>query len=88
MEERQIQELRQLQVAHGQQVKTVDSTLDWMYQGPAGHDALVKQQTTEEYLLGLFLFLFLLLLFQASNEYAETEVLIMTTLILRQNIQA
>ena len=60
LEERQIQELRQLQVAHGQQVKTVDSTLDWMYQGPAGHDALVKQQTTEEYLLGN---LFLILLF-------------------------
>lgn len=49
-EERQIQELRQLQVASGQAVKTVDTTLDWMYEGPnAGMQA---QQSSEEYLLG------------------------------------
>lgn len=47
-EERQIQELRQLQVASGQVVKTVDTTLDWMYEGPAAH----SEQTAEEYLLG------------------------------------
>lgn len=48
LEERQIQELRQLQVASGQQVKVVDSTLDWMYEGPSAH----QDQSTEEYLLG------------------------------------
>lgn len=47
-EERQIQELRQLQVASGQVVKTVDTTLDWMYEGPAAQ----SEQTAEEYLLG------------------------------------
>ena len=48
MEERQIQELRKLQVASGQVVKTVDTTLDWMYEGPAA----AQQQSSEEYLLG------------------------------------
>lgn len=47
-EERQIQELRELQVASGQIVKTVDTTLDWMYEGPAGQ----AEQSAEEYLLG------------------------------------
>jgi hypothetical protein len=47
-EERQIQELRQLQVASGQVVKNVDTSLDWMYEGPAAQ----SEQTTEEYLLG------------------------------------
>jgi hypothetical protein len=47
-EERQIQELRALQVASGQVVKTVDTTLDWMYEGPAGQ----AEQSSEEYLLG------------------------------------
>lgn len=47
-EERQIQELRQLQAASGQAVKTVDTTLDWMYEGPSAQ----KEQSTEEYLLG------------------------------------
>lgn len=49
-EERQIQELRQLQAQYGQQVKNVDSSLDWMYEGPASGS--VKQQQSEEYLLG------------------------------------
>lgn len=49
-EERQIQELRQLQVESGQKVKTVDTSLDWMYQGPSAE--LQKQQSSEEYLLG------------------------------------
>lgn len=48
IEERQIQELRRLQVASGQVVKTVDTTLDWMYEGPAA----AQQQSSEEYLLG------------------------------------
>ena len=47
-EERQIQELRQLQAANGQAVKTVDTTLDWMYEGPSAQ----QDQSTEEYLLG------------------------------------
>jgi len=47
-EERQIQELRLLQVASGQSVKTVDTTLDWMYEGPSSNTEL----TSEEYLLG------------------------------------
>ena len=47
-EERQIQELRQLQAASGQAVKTVDTTLDWMYEGPSAQ----QDQSTEEYLLG------------------------------------
>ncbi len=47
-EERQIQELRELQVKSGQAVKTVDTTLDWMYEGPAAQ----TEQTSEEYLLG------------------------------------
>eukprot|EP01035_Chromulina_nebulosa_P007177 gene7177-9691_t len=49
-EERQIQELRQLQVASGQVVKTVDTTLDWMYEGPSA--GIQAQQSSEEYLLG------------------------------------
>jgi Pre-mRNA splicing factor/N-terminal domain of CBF1 interacting co-repressor CIR len=49
-EERQIQELRRLQAAAGHVVKTVDTTLDWMYEGPASSQQ--QQQTNEEYLLG------------------------------------
>ncbi len=49
-EERQIQELRQLQVQSGHKVKTVDTSLDWMYQGPSSE--VQKQQSSEEYLLG------------------------------------
>lgn len=49
IEERQIQELRQLQVQSGQVVKTVDTSLDWMYEGPAGYS---QDKSTEEYLLG------------------------------------
>ncbi len=48
-EERQIQELRDLQIASGQVVRNRDTTMDWMYEGPAGQE---QQQTTEEYLLG------------------------------------
>eukprot|EP01041_Mallomonas_annulata_P008703 gene8703-17984_t len=47
-EERQILELRLLQVSSGQVVKSVDTTLDWMYEGPSGQ----AEQSTEEYLLG------------------------------------
>ena len=50
-DERKIQELRQLQVASGQKVKTTDSSLDWMYQGPNASQ-MEKQKDTEEYLLG------------------------------------
>jgi hypothetical protein len=49
-EERQMQELRQLQVESGHKVKTVDTSLDWMYQGPSSE--VQKQQSSEEYLLG------------------------------------
>ena len=49
-EERQIQELRKLQVDNGIAVKTTDSSLDWMYEGPAGQS--VQQETAEQYLLG------------------------------------
>lgn len=35
-------------MASGQVVKTVDTTLDWMYEGPAAQ----SEQSTEEYLLG------------------------------------
>ena len=37
-----------LQAANGQTIKNVDTTLDWMYEGPASH----AEQSTEEYLLG------------------------------------
>jgi hypothetical protein len=37
-----------LQVASGQVVKNVDTSLDWMYEGPAAQ----SEQSTEEYLLG------------------------------------
>ena len=47
-EERQIQELRELQAASGHAVKHTDSTMDWMYEGPAAQSAL----STEEFLLG------------------------------------
>ena len=56
-EERQIQELRQLQVASGQSVNTSDSSLDWMYEGPAGHALQQQKQSTEDYLLGNFFLL-------------------------------
>lgn len=46
-EERQILELRQLQVASGQIVKSVDTTLDWMYEGPSA-----QAEQSAEYLLG------------------------------------
>lgn len=49
-EERQILELRQLQAAHGQVTKTIDNSLDWMYEGPVSSNQ--KQQSSEEYLLG------------------------------------
>jgi len=49
-DERQIQELRQLQASSGQVVKTIDNSLDWMYQGPASQSEQVKQ--AEDYLLG------------------------------------
>lgn len=49
-EERQIQELRQLQAASGQVVRTIDNSMDWMYEGPAS-EARVKE-ANEEYLLG------------------------------------
>ena len=53
-EERQINELRQLQVASGHVVKIVDNTLDWMYEGPGAEKIQDAQQSkqTEEYLLG------------------------------------
>lgn len=49
-DERQIQELRQLQVDNGHVVKSVDTSLDWMYEGPSASSN--QQKTTEEYLLG------------------------------------
>ena len=52
-DERQIQELRQLQVASGQKVKTTDSSLDWMYQGPHASQ-MEKQKQSEDYLLGIY----------------------------------
>ena len=33
-EEREIQDMRKLQAASGQAVRTSDATLDWMYEGP------------------------------------------------------
>jgi hypothetical protein len=48
LEERQIQELRQLQAASGMAVKNLDSTMDWMYEGPSAQ----QQQSAEEFLLG------------------------------------
>lgn len=50
LEERQIQELRQLQAAQGQVVKHTDNSLDWMYEGPGGGSQV--QKDSEEYLLG------------------------------------
>jgi len=50
-EERQILELRQLQAAQGQVSKTIDNSLDWMYEGPM-QSAQQQQQSSEEYLLG------------------------------------
>lgn len=49
-EERQINELRQLQVASGHVVKIVDNTLDWMYEGPGAEK--IEQKSNEDYLLG------------------------------------
>jgi hypothetical protein len=43
--------LRQLQAAHGQSIKQTDSTLDWMYQGPANQSEQMK--SAEDYLLGM-----------------------------------
>ena len=52
-DERQIQELRNLQVLAGNKsIKTTDSSLDWMYQGPSNQSEQLKSQ--EEYLLGSF----------------------------------
>lgn len=48
LEERQIQELRQLQAASGMAVKNLDTTMDWMYEGPSAQ----QQQSAEEFLLG------------------------------------
>lgn len=50
LEERQIQELRQLQAAQGQVIKHTDNSLDWMYEGPGGGSQV--QKDSEEYLLG------------------------------------
>lgn len=50
LEERQIQELRQLQAAQGHVVKHTDNSLDWMYEGPGGGSQV--QKDSEEYLLG------------------------------------
>lgn len=52
-EERQIQELRQLQAqSHGTVHHSVDSSMDWMYEGPAAAQASQQQKAAEEYLLG------------------------------------
>ncbi|RYH05559.1 hypothetical protein EON65_44365 [archaeon] len=51
-EERQIQELRRLQAAQGQDVKNLDSSMDWMYEGPQASNARQQTQQSEEYLLG------------------------------------
>jgi len=51
-EERQIQELRQLQATNGQKVQSVDTSMDWMYEGPAAAQAAQKQKDAEAYLLG------------------------------------
>lgn len=50
LEERQIQELRQLQAAQGQVFKQTDNSLDWMYEGPSGESKV--QKDSEEFLLG------------------------------------
>lgn len=47
-EERQIKELRELQSATGQAVANVDTSMDWMYQGPAAEE----KQYADDYLLG------------------------------------
>lgn len=49
-EERQMLELRQLQAQNGQVVKTIDNSLDWMYEGPSA--SARQQQSSEEFLLG------------------------------------
>lgn len=49
-EERQIQELRQLQSASGQIIKHVDTSMDWMYEGPASQ--IQQLQNSEDFLLG------------------------------------
>eukprot|EP01039_Chlorochromonas_danica_P004892 gene4892-5361_t len=52
-EERQIQELRQLQAqSQGTVHHSVDSSMDWMYEGPAASQASQQQKAAEEYLLG------------------------------------
>ena len=51
-EERQIQELRRLQAAQGQDVKNLDNSMDWMYEGPQASSARQQSQQSEEYLLG------------------------------------
>ncbi|KAJ1425282.1 hypothetical protein B484DRAFT_397966 [Ochromonadaceae sp. CCMP2298] len=53
-EERQILELRQLQAAQGQVSKTIDNSLDWMYEGPMSQaqQAVQAAQSSEEFLLG------------------------------------
>ena len=48
VEERQVQELRQLQAGTGSAVKLSDATLDWMYQGPQA----AEKEYAEEYLMG------------------------------------
>ena len=51
IEERQIHELRQLQVeSSGGAVKAVDTTMDWMYEGPGSYSD--TQRASEDYLLG------------------------------------
>ena len=51
LEERQINELRRLQFKNSVgAVGAVDTTLDWMYEGPGSQAQ--AQQTSEEYLLG------------------------------------
>ena len=51
-EERQIQELRALQAASGQTIKHLDTSMDWMYEGPSAQAQQMHQQSSEDYLLG------------------------------------
>ena len=64
-EERQIMELRQLQAAHGQVTKTIDNSLDWMYEGPMS-SAQKQQQSSEEFLLGK--------IYNAGSDRLKTEI--------------
>lgn len=61
--ERELQELRQLQNANGVVSRTVDNSLEWMYQGPASE--LNKQESAEEFLLGK--------IYKGSNDKGKSE---------------